>query len=237
MPIDVIPLLKDNFAYLLHEGGLAAVIDPSEARPVIKEMNAKGLKLDLILCTHHHHDHVGGAKELSRYYQCPIWASKWDLSRIEGCSRGLTEQDHPKVLGQSAQILHVPGHTSGAIGYYFKDQKALFTGDTLFSLGCGRLFEGTPEEMFKSLHKFAQLPDDTRIYFGHEYTLRNGEFARAISPPNPELESYLREVEEKIQHGGHSTPSVLGIEKRLNPFMNTESLREWTKRRNLRNDF
>jgi hydroxyacylglutathione hydrolase len=237
MKIDVVPLLQDNFAYVLHEGTRAAIIDPSEARPVIKFLNSKNLKLELILCTHHHQDHVGGIKELSRYYQCPTWASKWDLSRIDGSSKGLEEKSEIKVLGEPVQILHIPGHTSGAIGFYLPNLKAFFSGDTLFSLGCGRLFEGTPEEMFASLHKVMRLPDDTQLYFGHEYTVRNGEFTRKISEPNPELETYLREVEERLKNGGHSAPSELGREKRLNPFLNTESQKEWTKRRNQRNEF
>lgn len=237
MEIEVLPLLTDNFAYLLHDGKTAAIIDPSEARPVIKVLAAKNLKLDLILCTHHHHDHVGGVKELSRYYQCPTWASKWDLSRIEGSSKGLTEQSDIKVLGSPAKILHVPGHTIGAICFYLPNEKAVFVGDTMFSLGCGRLFEGTPEDMTASLKKIASLPDDTRVYFGHEYTKRNGEFTRSIQPPNPELETYLREVDEKIKNGGHSSPSGVWLEKRLNPFLTAPSIKEWTKFRNLRNDF
>jgi hydroxyacylglutathione hydrolase len=237
MNIEIVPLLKDNFAYLLHDSTHAVIIDPSEARPIIKLLNAKNLILDLILCTHHHHDHVGGVKELSRYYQCPTWASKWDVSRIEGCSKGLDENSENKILGQPVQIIHIPGHTAGAIGFYFPKQKAFFSGDTLFSLGCGRLFEGTPEEMYASLHKIAELPEDTKIYFGHEYTLRNGDFTRSISSPTPELETYLRETADRLKHGGHSTPSELWLEKRLNPFMNAESLRDWTKRRSLRNEF
>lgn len=236
MQIETVPLLKDNFAYIVHNGKTGAVIDPSEARPVIKALNAKGVTLDLILCTHHHPDHTGGAKELSRYFHCPIWASKWDLKRIEGSSKGLTEETEITVAGEPVRILHVPGHTAGQIAFYFYRAGALFTGDTLFSLGCGRLFEGTPEEMFQSLKKIASLPDDIKIYFGHEYTLRNGAFTRKIQD-SPELDQYLSEVEEKLRAGGHSSPAHLGLEKRLNPFLNTDSLKEWTKRRSLRNDF
>lgn len=236
MQIEVVPLLADNFAYIVHNGRTAAVIDPSEARPIIKALAAKNLQLDLILCTHHHADHVGGAKELSRYYQCPIWASKWDLGRIEGSSKGLTEDSEITVIGEPVRILHVPGHTEGQISFYFYRANALFTGDTLFSLGCGRLFEGTPEEMFASLKKIASLPDETQIYFGHEYTLRNGAFCRKLYD-TPELAQYLSSVEEKLRTGGHSSPANLGLEKRINPFLNTDSVKEWAKRRSLRNDF
>lgn len=236
MQIEVVPLLSDNFGYIVHNGKTAAVIDPSEARPIIKVLAAKNLQLDLILCTHHHPDHIGGEKELSRYYHCPIWASKWDLGRIEGSTKGLTDGNEISVIGEPVRVLHVPGHTEGQICFYFQRAKALFTGDTLFSLGCGRLFEGTPEEMFASLKKIASLPDETQIYFGHEYTLRNGEFASRLYDA-PELAQYLATVKAKLQAGGHSSPAELGLEKRINPFLNTDSIKEWAKRRSLRNDF
>lgn len=236
LEIDVLPLLQDNFGYVLHNRRQAAVVDPGEAAPVLRHLETAGLRLELILCTHHHADHVGGAKALAERYRCPVWASKWDLDRIAAADRGLDETDEPLVFNEKMRVLHVPGHTAGQICFYFPDMNALFTGDTLFSLGCGRLFEGTPEQMFSSLKKIAALPENTRLYFGHEYTLRNGEFCRGITP-SKELEEYLTHVSAATRAGRPSTPTTLSREKTLNPFLNTASLAEWTRRRTLRNAF
>lgn len=237
LTIDVVPTLKDNFSYILHDHHIGAVIDPGEVDPIVQFLEKKKIDLDLILCTHHHWDHVGGAQELARRYDCAIAASKWDSGRIVACTMSLDDNEKFSFAGYSIQVLHVPGHTTGQISFYLPEQGALFTGDTLFSLGCGRLFEGTPAEMFDSLKRIATLPPETKIYFGHEYTLRNAAFALQQNPENQELKDYVQDVELRLSKGEHSTPSELGKEIRINPFMNTPSLSEWTKRRELRNVF
>jgi hydroxyacylglutathione hydrolase len=239
LQIETLRLLKDNFAYFLRADGAAsgAIVDPSEAAPVSHFLHERKLSLDLILCTHHHHDHVGGAVALAEEFSCPIWVSGLEKDQIRGATRGLEESDHVQVAGEEMQILHVPGHTHGQVSFYFPKSHALFVGDTLFSLGCGRLFEGTAAEMFASLKKLARLPDDTRIYFGHEYTLRNGAFAKTLTPDSRELSDYLVDVERRLTKGENSSPTQMGLEKRINPFLNTDSLEEWTRRRELRNVF
>ena len=237
LTIDVIPTLKDNFSYLLHDHRIGAIIDPGEVDPIVRHLEKRKIDLDLILCTHHHWDHVGGAQELARRFDCPVAASTWDHDRIVACSMSFGDDETFSFAGTSIRVLHVPGHTSGQISYYLSDQGALFVGDTLFSLGCGRLFEGTPEQMFQSLKRISALPPETEIYFGHEYTLRNSEFAVQLQPGNAELKSYLEQVRTKLASGQPSTPAILATELRINPFLNTDSLEEWTQRRHLRNVF
>jgi hydroxyacylglutathione hydrolase len=237
LEIEVLKLLKDNFAYILRDEGsmTATVIDPSEAAAVIEFLETKKWTLELVLCTHHHWDHVGGAKELSEKYKCPIWASLFDKPRIEGCSRGLADNEEVEVAGQTMQALMIPGHTLGHQALYFPKRKAVFVGDTLFSLGCGRLFEGTPAQMHSSLKRLSALPPATRVYFGHEYTVANGEFAIRVAPSNA-LEEYLASAKAEIADGRSTTPSLMGLEKRLNPFVNA-SLEEFTERRKLKDHF
>jgi hydroxyacylglutathione hydrolase len=236
--IQILPLLSDNFSYVLHDSHstLATIIDPSESSPVRKFLAKEALNLELIICTHHHLDHVGGAQELADQ-KVPIWASDYDRSRIAGCTRGLSDSEEVLVAGHKMRVIFVPGHTLGQIALYFEEASALFVGDTLFSLGCGRLFEGTADQMIASLNKLMALPDETKIYFGHEYTLRNGEFVESLNLNLPELKTYLQHVRDLRSKGNFSTPSLLDLEKRLNPFLNAHSVEEWTRRRALRNHF
>lgn len=224
MKIDLIPLLKDNYAYLLVDNsGKVAVIDPSTAEPVKQLLDEKGLTLDYVLNTHHHWDHTGGNTALKKAYGCKVIGPQSDAHRIEDMDEGLKEGD-AFMLGDTAlQILETPGHTSGHICLYSAEDKALFCGDTLFSMGCGRLFEGTPEQMWNSLQKIIALPDDTRIYCGHEYTLSNGEFCLGVEKDNADLQQRVDDVKSLRAEGKPSIPSTLGLEKKTNAFLRAGS--------------
>ena len=225
MEIVTIPCLQDNFAYLLicPKTGEAAVVDPSEADPVRKEIKRQNVKLTAILNTHHHWDHVGGNKELKA--DCPdlkIYGHASDRGRIPEQTEFLEDGDQVLFGEQSGSFLHNPGHTSGAITYLFG--KTAFTGDTLFAAGCGRLFEGTPEQMHDSLNnRIGKLPDKTELYFGHEYTEANLRFALSVESGNAEIQHKLEAVSALCSSGKFSTPTTLAEERLTNPFMRCTS--------------
>lgn len=226
LEIAIIPLLTDNYSYLLidHATSQTAIVDPSEANPVLNVLEKRQLKLNYILNTHHHHDHVGGNLELKKATGCSIVCSATEKPMIPGADVGLREGDE-FILGSSkALIMEVPGHTVGAIAIYFPEYKAVFTGDTLFSLGCGRLFEGTPEQMWNSLRRIADLPRDTRVYCGHEYTETNGRFALSLDPKNQALKDYCHHVADKRMQKLFTVPSTMEIEVEANPFLRAPML-------------
>ncbi|MGE3726681.1 MAG: hydroxyacylglutathione hydrolase [Candidatus Sericytochromatia bacterium] len=221
MFIRSIPCLQDNYAYLLRcdVTGQTAVVDPSEAPPVLDALKQAGLSLHAILNTHHHFDHTGGNAELLRHFPgIPVYAHESDRGRIAGQTHFLAAGD-VFTLGQlSIQVLHNPGHTHGAVSYAVHD--ALFTGDTLFGAGCGRVFEGTPAQMYHSLNQvIGACPENTRLFFGHEYTRKNLEFALHVEPDNPAIADRLAAVSTLVQSGHFSTPSELGLERLTNPFL------------------
>ena len=221
LQIEQIPALSDNYVYLVHDpqAGITAVVDPAVAAPVLDRLGARGWKLDWILSTHHHADHTGGNLELKTATGCRIAGPKADAGRIPGIDLGLAEGDRFTLGAAEAEVFETPGHTSGHISYWFADARALFCADTLFSLGCGRLFEGTPEQMWRSLSKFALLPDDALVYCGHEYTQANARFALSIDPENPALQARAAEVERLRAAGQPTVPSTLGAERAANPFL------------------
>ena len=221
LEIVTIPCLKDNYAYLLIEAGLCAVIDPPEAAPVEAALAARGVKLTHILNTHHHWDHTGGNLTLKAKHGAIVVGPEKDRARIPGIDIGVTEASGWRFGDHAAGILEVPAHTSGAIAFVFDD--AVFTGDTLFAMGCGRLFEGTAQTMLNSLAKLSALPDRTAIYCGHEYTLNNGRFALTLEPHNDDLQSRMKEVEALRAKSVPTIPSDIGIEKKTNPFLRTGS--------------
>ncbi len=224
MRVVPIPCLGDNFAYLVHadDQRQAVVVDPSEAAPVATALEREGLTLVGIFNTHHHWDHVGGNQELcARFGGLPVFGHASDAGRIPEQTDRVEEGQTIQIAGLAFSILHIPGHTLGAVAYV--GQGAVFTGDTLFAAGCGRLFEGTPAMMYESLNvKLALLPDETRVYFGHEYTQSNLRFAMHVEPSNPELGRRSREVAEKLARREHTTPSTIGEEKRTNPFLRVD---------------
>jgi hydroxyacylglutathione hydrolase len=221
LQIEQIPALSDNYVYLIHEpqAGITAVVDPAVAAPVLERLGVRGWKLDWILSTHHHADHTGGNLELKRATGCQIVGPQSDAARIPGLDLGLAEGDRFRLGDAEAGVFETPGHTSGHISYWFADARALFCADTLFSLGCGRLLEGTPEQMWRSLSKFAPLPDDALVYCAHEYTQANARFALSADPDNPALQARAAEVDRLRSAGRPTVPSTLGAERAANPFL------------------
>ncbi|CAK7322650.1 unnamed protein product [Dovyalis caffra] len=225
LQIELVPCLKDNYAYLLHDvdTGTVGVVDPSEATPIIDALSRKNRNLTYILNTHHHYDHTGGNEELKARYGAKVIGSGVDRDRIPGIDIVLSDGDKWMFAGHEVQVMDTPGHTRGHISFYFPGSGAIFTGDTLFSLSCGKLFEGTPEQMHSSLKKIVLLPDDTNIYCGHEYTLSNAKFALSVEPNNKALQSYSANVAHLRSKRLPTIPTKLKIEKACNPFLRTSS--------------
>jgi hydroxyacylglutathione hydrolase len=196
LEIELVPCLKDNYAYLAYDRaqGVCAVVDASEPEPVKRALTERNLKLTHILSTHHHMDHVGGNSALKQAYGVKVVGAAKDAARIPGIDIGLNEGETFSLGSHVARVLEIPAHTSQHIAFWFDADRAVFTGDTLFAMGCGRLFEGTPEMMWASLSKLMKLPDDARIYCGHEYTEANGRFALTVEPENPDLKRRMDEV-------------------------------------------
>ena len=216
--------LKDNYGVLLHdpESGATAAIDAPEAGPVEAALKAKGWRLTDILVTHHHADHTDGIPELKANHRCRVVAPHAEAARIPLVDETVRENDKVRVGGLEANVIETPGHTAGHISYVFPADKLAFVGDTLFSIGCGRVIEGTPEMMWQSLLKLRGLPDDTRIYCGHEYTVANVRFARTIEPANAALAARAKEVEKLVAAHAPTIPSTLGEEKAANPFLRAD---------------
>ena len=225
LEIELVPCLKDNYAYLVFDRaeGVCGVVDASEAEPVKRALEARGLKLTHILSTHHHMDHVGGNLALKQAFGVQVVGAAKDATRIPGIDIGLKEGDTFSLGSHVARVLEIPAHTSQHIAFWFEADKAVFTGDTLFAMGCGRLFEGTADMMWSSLSKLMQLPDDVRIYCGHEYTEANGRFALTVEPDNPDLQARMAEVRAKRAESLPTIPTTMGLEKRTNPFLRAPS--------------
>ncbi|WP_095588579.1 hydroxyacylglutathione hydrolase [Actibacterium ureilyticum] len=221
MPLDIvtIPCLSDNYAYLVKGPDGVCLIDAPEAGPVIAALDARGWSLRAILITHHHHDHVGGVAELRARYGCKVMGPKAEESKLPPLDMALTEGMNGGT-GESYTVpLHVPGHTAGHMAYHFPRANAVFTADSLMVMGCGRLFEGTPEMMWDSLCKLAALPDETRVYSGHEYTQSNMKFALSIDPDNAALTSRSKAVDAARDAGQPTVPALLSEERATNPFL------------------
>ncbi|HUJ47057.1 MAG TPA: hydroxyacylglutathione hydrolase [Rhizomicrobium sp.] len=225
LAIELIPCLTDNYAYLVQDSqsGLCAVVDPSEPEPVHKALSAKRRKLTHILNTHHHLDHTGGNLALKEEFGAQVVGPGKDRDRIPGIDVGVEESAPWRFGDRAVNVLEIPAHTRAHIAFHFPDDRIVFTGDTLFAMGCGRLFEGTPQMMWSSLSKLMRLPDDTRVYCGHEYTLSNGRFALTLEPGNPDLQSRMRDVEQLRAAARPTIPSTIGLEKKTNPFLRPDS--------------
>ena len=216
--------LKDNYGVLVHDPatGATAAIDAPEAAPVEAALAATGWKLTDILVTHHHADHTGGIAELKARHKCRVVAPRREAAKIPVVDIEVGEGDRVKVGSLTADVIETPGHTLGQVNYFFPDDKLLFAGDTLFSIGCGRVIEGTPELMWQSLLKLRALPDDTALYCGHEYTDANIRFALTIEPGNAALQARAAEAKRQIAAGQPTVPSRLGEEKRANVFLRAD---------------
>jgi hydroxyacylglutathione hydrolase len=224
--IELLPAFADNYIFLISDAdlGLAMVVDPGDANVVLKHLKAKDLHLALILNTHHHKDHVGGNDKLVHEYGAPVIGPDAEMSHIGPLSRGVRQGDSVTFSTLHGHVIETHGHTSGHISYYFPQLKALFCGDAIFSLGCGRLFEGTAAEMWASLKALRALPDDTLIYAAHEYTEANAKFALAVDKNNEALKTRVTEVHDLRKQGKPTIPTLLGVEKQTNPFLRADDV-------------
>jgi hydroxyacylglutathione hydrolase len=225
LQVELIPVLSDNYVYLAHEpeSGETAVVDPAESGPVLAAAKAKGWRITHILNTHHHGDHTGGNQEVQEATGAPIVGPKYDEGRIPGIQVALEEGDHYRVGNAQAEVFFTPGHTRGHICFWFKDAGVLFSGDTLFAMGCGRLFEGSADDMWDSLQKLRQLPDQTMVYCGHEYTQTNARCAADCEPDNREVAERKRQVDALRAAGKPTIPFQLGEDKRTSPFLRADA--------------
>ena len=239
MKIKIIKCLKDNYSYLIIDEikNNACVVDPSESKPIIDFIENSNIKLEYILNTHHHYDHVGGNLELKKKYNSKVIGFKEDRHRIPEIDILVEDNQIWKKDNFEAKIYHVPGHTTGHIAYHFIKEKKIFTGDTLFSLGCGRIFEGTYEQMFNSLNKIKTLPKDTEIFCGHEYTLQNSNFCLAYDSENLKLKNQIKIIKEKLKDGLPTIPTVLNDEMECNIFLKAKDLKSFSKLRDLKDNF
>ncbi len=227
--IHMFPCLQDNYGFLVHcsETGVTATVDTPEVAPIEAALEERGWTLTHILNTHHHFDHAGGNEELKARHGCTVVGPKADEDRIPGIDVALSDGDVYNFGAIETRVFDVPGHTRGHIAYYVAGADAVFVGDTIFALGCGRLFEGTPAQMWTSIQKLMGLPDDTKVYCAHEYTQSNARFAVTVDPDNADLTRRVAEVDALRSRGEPTVPTTIGLEKATNPFLrpNAASLR------------
>jgi hydroxyacylglutathione hydrolase len=253
MQVTPIPCLTDNYAYIINDNNfkIVGVVDPSEASPVIDFLRQQNLKLDYILNTHHHFDHIGGNIELKKKYNAKVVGFNGDKHRIPDIDITLNDKDEWVFGNSQVKILHIPGHTLGHICFFFKKEKIAFTGDTLFSLGCGKIFEGDHEQLLRSLNKIKKLPGDTKIYCGHEYTYKNAEFCMKYDEDNISLKKRFEKIKKLRSNNLPTIPAILDDELKTNIFLrcnqdnlkiklnmeNQEDYRVFRKIRDLKDSF
>ncbi|MGR3621604.1 hydroxyacylglutathione hydrolase [Pseudophaeobacter sp.] len=223
MPLEIItlPCLADNYAYLLHDAksGRTALVDAPEVAPIKAALAARGWGLDVILLTHHHYDHIDGAEELRETYGAKIYGARADAHRLPPLDHALDPEVSFDLFGEQVAVLDVSGHTIGHIAFYLAESNAAFTADSLMALGCGRLFEGPPDMMWRSLNRLMGLPPQTLIYSGHEYTQANARFAATIEPDNAKLQLRIEDIDAKRAKGEATVPALLQLELDTNPFL------------------
>lgn len=221
LELETVPCLSDNYAYLVHDAtsGATAVVDVPDARPILERLKVKGWTLTDILITHHHHDHIGGVDDLRKATGAVVWGAAADAVRLPALDRTVAANETVHLLGEEMIVLDVPGHTIGHIAFYFELSGLLFSADSLMALGCGRLFEGTPDQMWSSLQLLLALPDDVTVCSGHEYTQSNARFALSVDPHNENLQLRAQKIELDRNVGKATVPSRLGDEKATNPFL------------------
>ena len=239
MQVEIIPCLQDNYSYLIIDDktNSACVIDPGEADPIINFLKNRNINLKYILNTHHHYDHIGGNKDLKKKFGSVIVAFKEDADRIPEIDILVEDNQVWQAENFIAKIIHVPGHTSGHICFHFFKEKLVFTGDTLFSLGCGRIFEGTYKEMFESLNKIKSLPEETKVFCGHEYTLNNSKFCIIYDHQNLNLKKKIESIKQQTQDQLPTIPSTIKDELECNIFLRTNDLESFSKLRDLKDNF
>lgn len=233
-----VPVLRDNYAWLIHdaESGETAAVDPSVGPPVLEAAEARGWRLTQVLNTHWHPDHTGGNQAIHEATGALVTGPE-EVRRVYAVDRAVAEGDRVAVGGWEAEVWEIPAHTAGHVALYFESAKAMFVGDTLFAMGCGRLFEGTAEQMHGNLQRFAALPDDTFVYCGHEYTLANARFAVTVEPDNEALAERLRRVEQARERGEVTLPTTIGEERATNPFMRADGAEEFARLRAMKDSF
>ncbi len=233
MPVTAqrVPILADNYAWLLRDAATSAtaIVDPADAAACAAAIDAAGGRLDMIIITHHHDDHIAGVDELRARYHVPVVGAAADAHRLPALDQKLQEGDTIRLGESIARVIDTPGHTRGHISYYFADGAVLLCADTLFSLGCGKLLEGTPAEMFASLRKLAMLPDETLVCCGHEYTQSNARYALTVDPGNAALQAMAASVNDKRSRNEPTIPTRLGDEKAANPFLRAGSVEQLAK--------
>ena len=233
----LVPVLSDNYSYILKSDNHVAVIDPGEAAPIIKKLEELNLKPDFILNTHHHGDHIDGNAALTSKYGSKLIGPQKETSRIDKIDKGVSENDIFQIGSEEIHVFETPGHTTGHICFWLPHSKILFSGDLLFAMGCGRAFEGTAEDLFHSIAKIKDLPSDTKIYCGHEYTLANAEFSITVDQDNNDLQSRYEEVKAARNKGIPTIPTSMEIERKTNPFLRAETAEELSKIRALKDSF
>jgi hydroxyacylglutathione hydrolase len=234
-----IPVLSDNYVWLAHEpsSGETTVIDPAVAPPVLAEAEKRGWRITQIWNTHWHPDHIGGNDEIKAATGCRVTAPAAETAKIPTLDRGVREGDRVSLGPVEAEVIEVPAHTAGHIAYYLSGEHVLFIGDTLFAMGCGRLFEGTPAQMFANMERLQALPPETRVYCAHEYTLANGRFAMTVEPGNQALQQRMRDVTKAREAGEATVPTTIELERATNPFMRASSVEELAERRVAKDNF
>ena len=253
MKIEIIPCLNDNYSYLIHDeiSNTVAIVDPSEFIPCDTIISKNYKKLDFILNTHHHYDHVGGNEELKKKYNSKVLGFENDKNRIPQIDTVLKDNQEFKIGTLNFTTIFIPGHTRGHVAFYFKKERVVFTGDTLFSLGCGRVFEGTYKQMFQSLNKLKNLPGETKVYCGHEYTFKNLEFCLKFNPNNDFLKKKKDDIELSLKNKKPTIPSTIADEIKANIFFrvndpdvkkainleNSSDIEIFTKLRDLKDNF
>jgi hydroxyacylglutathione hydrolase len=238
MEIVAVPVLTDNYVWLIHnrETGETAAVDPSVADAVLAAAAARGWPLTQVLNTHWHPDHTGGNQGIKAATGCTITAPA-EATRVSQVDRVVAEGDRVTVAGAEAVVWQIPAHTAGHIAYYFEDEGMIFVGDTMFAMGCGRLFEGTAEQMYSNMQRIAALPGDVRIYCGHEYTLANGRFAEHVEPGNAAVRQRMTEVKLLRDEGKITLPTTVAQERETNPFVRSTDVEEFARRRAAKDSF
>ena len=238
LTVSAVPVLSDNYVWLITDPDTreTAAVDPSVAEPVLAAVEAAGLRLTQVLNTHWHPDHTGGNEAIKAATGCTITAPA-EAERVSKIDRVVAEGDRVKVAGAEAIVWDIPAHTSGHIAYYFTDEGMIFVGDTMFAMGCGRLFEGNAEQMYANMQRIASLPDDVRIYCGHEYTLSNARFAAHADPENEAVKQRMAQVEQLRERGEITLPTTVAEERATNPFVRAGSVEEFARLRAAKDSF
>jgi hydroxyacylglutathione hydrolase len=238
LKVSAVPVLSDNYVWLITnpDTGETAAVDPSVADPVLDEVATEGLRLTQILNTHWHPDHTGGNQGIKAATGAPITAPA-EAQKVSSVDRIASEGDRVTIAGADAVVWDIPAHTAGHVAYYFEDEGMIFVGDTMFAMGCGRLFEGTAEQMYSNMQRIAALPDDVRIYCGHEYTLANARFALHAEPENQDVARRLEQVSAMRERGEVTLPTTVAQERATNPFVRASDVEEFARLRSEKDSF